>query len=81
MKICKHCGQWKKDDEFRRNRRNRDGLSSWCAECHNEATRRWREENRERINAAGRVVPRYVYDPVSRSTVANPDPRPKSKVR
>ena len=25
--------------EFRSNPRCRDGLSSWCAECHNEATR------------------------------------------
>jgi hypothetical protein len=28
-----------------------------------------------------RVVPRFVYDHASRSTVPNPDPRPKSKVR
>jgi hypothetical protein len=81
VKICKHCGQRKEPGEFRRNRRNRDGLSSWCSLCHNEATRRRRGENRERINAAKRVVPRYVFDPESKSTVPNPDPRPKSKVR
>jgi hypothetical protein len=79
-KICSHCGQRKPAKEFRRNRRNRDGLSSWCAECHNEATRRWREANRERMNEARRVVPRYVYlENVGR--VENPSKRPKSKVR
>jgi hypothetical protein len=81
VKVCKHCGQRKEPGKFRRSRRNRDGLSSWCGNCHNEATRRWREANKERINAARRVVPRFVYDAESRSTVPNPDPRPKSKVR
>jgi hypothetical protein len=80
VKVCKHCGQRKEPGEFRSNRRNRDGLSP-CSGCHNEATRRWREGNRERINAARRVVPRYVYDAELKRTVANPDPRPKSKVR
>ena len=41
----------------------RDGLSSWCAACHREATRRWRGGHREEINEARRVVPRFVYDP------------------
>jgi hypothetical protein len=81
VKICKHCGQRKKEAEFRRSRRNRDGLSSWCGNCHNEATRRWREANRDKINAQRRVVARYVYDPESTTYVPNPSPRPKSKVR
>lgn len=38
----------------------------WCRSCH---------------NAARRVVPRYVYDLVSKSTAPNPSTRPKSKVR
>ena len=59
----------------------RDGLSSWCAACHREATRRWRADHRDEINEARRVVPRFVYDPASRRTVPNPSPRPKSKVR
>ena len=72
MKVCKHCGQRKEAEAFRRNRRNRDGLSSWCSECHRDATRRWREENRERINRDARVVPRYVYDAELKRTVATP---------
>jgi hypothetical protein len=81
VKVCKHCGQRKERGDFRLNTRNRDGLSSWCSECHNGATRRWRKANRERINAARRVVPRYVYDAELKRTVPNPDLRPKSKVR
>jgi hypothetical protein len=38
-------------EEFRRNPRTRDGLSSWCAACHNERNRRWREENPEPVEA------------------------------
>jgi hypothetical protein len=81
MKVCKRCRQQKESEEFRRNGRNRDGLSPWCSECHNEATRRWREANRETINAQRRVIGRFVYDLESRTYVPNPDPRPKSKVR
>ena len=33
--------------KFRSNPRCRDGLSSWCAECHNEACRLWRRRRRE----------------------------------
>jgi hypothetical protein len=43
----------------------RDGLSSWCRECLNEARR---------------VVPRHVYVGGGH-LAENPDPRPKSKVR
>ena len=73
MKTCRKCGK--------ENGRMRDGLSSWCAACHREATRRWRADHREKINEARRVVPRFVYDSASRRTVPNPSPRPKSKVR
>jgi hypothetical protein len=41
-KRCRHCGVTKDAAEFPSNRRVRDGLSSWCSECHNEASRRSR---------------------------------------
>jgi hypothetical protein len=47
MKRCRHCDTDKPADEFRRNPRCRDGLSSWCAECHRQAVRDWRSRNRE----------------------------------
>jgi hypothetical protein len=41
-KRCRHCGVTKDAALFRLNQRTRDGLSSWCSECHNEASRRSR---------------------------------------
>ena len=40
------CAEVKDFGAFRRSRRKRDGLSSWCAECHNGATRRYRRKRR-----------------------------------
>jgi len=54
VKTCRKCGKEKKRSEFRLNRRMRDGLSSWCAACHREATRRWRADHRDEINEARR---------------------------
>lgn len=47
-KTCRKCGKAKPAAEFRPNVRMRDGLSSWCSDCHVEATRRWRAE-RDRL--------------------------------
>jgi hypothetical protein len=52
VKTCRRCGKTKDAAEFRTNPRVRDGLSSWCAECHNGATRRWRERQRELVTEA-----------------------------
>ena len=54
MKRCRHCGQQKPASEFRRNSRCRDGLSSWCSECHRQAVRDWRLRNREAEKARQR---------------------------
>ena len=47
VKKCRNCGEVKRSQEFRRNTRCRDGLSSWCADCHVEATRAHRQRRRE----------------------------------
>jgi superfamily II helicase len=39
MKLCPHCGHWKHSSMFNRNRREKDGLASWCRECANQANR------------------------------------------
>ena len=51
MKTCTRCQETKEKAEFRRNRRCRDGLSSWCSTCHNAATRSWRKRNPEYVAA------------------------------
>ena len=51
-KTCRKCGETKPAAEFRANARMADGLSSWCAECHNAASRRWRDRQRELVAEA-----------------------------
>jgi hypothetical protein len=45
VKRCSECGKTGPLDAFPPNSRTRNGLSSWCRECHNEAVREWRERN------------------------------------
>ena len=44
MKKCASCGQTKTTSEFNRSARNRDGLHSYCRDCH----KRHYRENAER---------------------------------
>jgi hypothetical protein len=46
-KRCAKCGQVRKRGEFRPDASCRDGLNSWCAACHVEATREWRTRKGE----------------------------------
>jgi 5-methylcytosine-specific restriction endonuclease McrA len=47
VKRCRNCSQVKRSDQFRSNAHCRDGLSSWCSDCHNAATRGYRARIRE----------------------------------
>ena len=44
MKICTACGNDKPIDEFARNKRSKDGLTSQCADCR----KRYRDSNKDR---------------------------------
>ena len=35
MKRCRDCGQWKRLEEFPRNKRLKDGRHTYCKPCHN----------------------------------------------
>lgn len=59
MKICVRCDKDKQLNSFARNKRAKDGLSSWCADCRKEyrqetkeqrriAKRNWSQNNKER---------------------------------
>lgn len=43
MKICTRCNENKQLNSFTKNKRAKDGLSCWCAECH----KRYRQETKE----------------------------------
>ena len=48
-KACARCGVVKPLDGFSREKRSGDGRRSECKECMNERSRRWREENRDKV--------------------------------
>jgi hypothetical protein len=50
-KTCRKCGETRNTAEFPSDKKMSDGLSSWCSSCHVEATRRWREQNTEQVDA------------------------------
>jgi predicted nucleic acid-binding Zn ribbon protein len=54
-KFCSKCGDLLPLEKFPRNRGMHLGVSSRCRECHREATRDWRERNRDEINAERRA--------------------------
>lgn len=39
VKWCCHCGEWCIVELFAPDKRNFDGLTSWCADCRNTARR------------------------------------------
>ena len=41
MKTCKKCGELKKNSEFNKVRKNKDGLHSYCRICHNNVNREY----------------------------------------
>jgi hypothetical protein len=54
---CTHCGEVLPFSAFRPNLKLSSGWSSWCRSCSAEATRAWRERNRDRLNTARRTRP------------------------
>lgn len=75
-KTCRRCGKTKEAGSFRRNARMRDGLSSWCSDCHAEAKRDSRRKQRveallaEAVELEGRANEGGLLAASSRSTAA-----------
>jgi len=49
MKTCIRCKQQKSLDNYRKNAKNKDGLSSYCKVCADGFIKRWRESNPEKL--------------------------------
>ena len=49
VKCCSGCGVVKPLDDYYRDRSRPDGRTPRCKECAKEATRRYREENRDKV--------------------------------
>lgn len=50
-KICAACGRRKPRGEFHRHAGTRSGLQSYCKDCQLHIARRWRNDNRDHVNA------------------------------
>lgn len=48
-KTCSRCKQKKSKSEFCRNRLNSDGLHLQCKTCHSESQRKYRKQNKRKI--------------------------------
>ena len=54
IKICTKCKTVKPLTEFNKQKRNKDGVRSDCKVCHNETTKKWRENNPEKIKESSK---------------------------
>lgn len=50
-KTCRRCGVDKNTEDMKMDKRNKDGFSSFCKECHKQASVRWQKENPAKLNA------------------------------
>ena len=49
MKICTICKIEKDESEFYKNKRNKDGLNSWCKACFHDYNQKWYKNNSENM--------------------------------
>ena len=47
QKRCTKCEQWKSESRFHKDRKSKDGLSSWCGDCGNEYGRKRYDQHRK----------------------------------
>lgn len=48
MKTCTNCKTSKKLEEFHKNRKSKDGSTSWCKTCANTSSKAWNKVNLEK---------------------------------
>jgi hypothetical protein len=51
---CSRCGEFGGPEKFNHNSKTRSKLSSWCRDCTEFSTRRYRANNPDKVNAAKR---------------------------
>lgn len=48
-KVCRKCGIEKNIEEFPKHKIMKNGYNSWCKLCHNNASKEWRKNNKEKF--------------------------------
>jgi len=51
MKQCRKCNELKNESEFGKEKRNKDGLYSYCNKCKTEMSKRWNQANPEKVKS------------------------------
>jgi len=54
LKRCCRCKKMKPTSEFAKDKRRKDGLKSFCRECHNKYESEWRKRNPEKFATRNR---------------------------
>jgi hypothetical protein len=49
MPICSKCHQEKEPDLFQKDKRRKSGINSWCKECANKNSAKWRQQNPAKV--------------------------------
>uniref|UniRef100_A0AAU6VY36 Restriction endonuclease n=2 Tax=unclassified bacterial viruses TaxID=12333 RepID=A0AAU6VY36_9VIRU len=52
MKTCSRCKLGKPSEDFAKRSKNKDGLDYYCKECNRQTAKAWREDNKDKANAA-----------------------------
>lgn len=55
-KLCARCHLTMDDAQFGVDKRNKDGLKSYCRTCHRLASNAWASANREKRNATNKLM-------------------------
>jgi len=50
MKVCTKCGKEYPLEDFKKDRRNKDGCGPWCKSCHAIYDREYRKRNRKKVS-------------------------------
>lgn len=78
VKICKRCHTEKSLSFFRADTRYRDGVGSWCCDCHRERNSAWAKENRERLTIKSAV---FRQENIEKSREINRNFKSRNKAR
>lgn len=54
MKKCSKCKQIKDLTDFYDSKETKDGKNCYCKQCHSDASRKWREKNRDKVKRLNR---------------------------
>ena len=84
MKVCFKCKKSKEKARFYKNKRNKDGLTSYCKQCSKEYQEKFRQTPKgkayQKSNKFKMVVKKYKQSPRGKATIKKYNQTPKGKL-